>query len=638
QRVEAEAKGAQMQIDAVNSGMLRLYQKNQGDISAVNGEIGQLQSALQNQNGTISTLQLDVLNNRLETQNLVSDIDKAATRITILETVSAESKQQIQELEATIVANNAEAQAAIDSLNLSVIELDNLLEIAKDTIAKQDLIISKLDERIENLETTIQNLADAYGRTDAELALLQFEFDKLQQDLDEDKELADARSDLIEAKLVILQHKANRSGGGTSLSVKQNLKDEQNSLLELTSKLSGKPGEFEPINDIDLNNATNTPESKFKQQFNELLDSLTSDAMTPEQIEDLRSNVKTDFKDELGLAIGTLLIPNLVDLQRRTSPEAISQGVQTGICQSLNNGSCPATPGNPNPVQGLGGVNNNLNNFAAAADLAQGAAILGYVKNTNEAVRHAKYGLEVVQGFADTAWKATHADKILNGITTALVLHNAAMLSSNLAQTVGEAASGVLSAIGIKDSEGEAFDVNAVIKAKMTELISSVIGSANYEALTKKIAAANRIYQSAANVLDLTRSLFDSARNVAELTAENTGKIGNALRESGAVYEDAYQLMQEKVNPQNQAMRRLEGLTNTLQTLEQGASAISEVSSEVVETRENIEQLKAERKQLEDETKLFLDAEKVKKEDIKTESQAQTEIAKLDFAKDETDS
>ena len=73
-------------------------------------------------------------------------------------------------------------------------------------------------------------------------------------------------------------------------------------------------------------------------------------------------------------------------------------------------------------------------------------------------------------------------------------------------------------------------------KAKMTELLSSVIGATNYEALTKKIAAANRIYQSAANVLDLTRSLFDSARNVAELTAENTGKIGNALRESGAVY------------------------------------------------------------------------------------------------------
>jgi hypothetical protein len=254
-----------------------------------------------------------------------------------------------------------------------------------------------------------------------------------------------------------------------------------------------------------------------------------------------------------------------------------------------------------------------------------------------EVVTHKDYGLQKIQKFADVAWKATHADKILNGITTTLVIHNAVMLSGNLAQTVGEAASGSLSAMGIKDSEGNPIDVNAVVKGKMTNLIKSMIGTENYAALTKKIAAANRIYQSTANVLDLTRSLFDSARNVAELTAENTGKIGNALRESGAVYEDAYQLMQEKVNPQNQAMRRLEGLSNTLQTLEQGASAISEVSSEVVETKENIDELRKEKKNLADETKLFLDAKKVEKEDVKAESQAETEIAKLDFAKDETD-
>lgn len=269
--------------------------------------------------------------------------------------------------------------------------------------------------------------------------------------------------------------------------------------------------------------------------------------------------------------------------------------------------------------------------------LAQGAGIKTVVTKNFDILSHSKHGLEAVQKFADIAWKATHADKILNGITTALVIHNAIMLSNNLGQTIGDAASGVLNAIGIKDSEGNPFNVNTVIRAKMTQLITSAIGSENYAALTAKVAAANRIYQSAANVLDLTRSLFDSARNVAELTAENTGKIGNALREAGAVYEDAYDLMQEKVNPQNQAQRRLEGLSNTLGNLAEGASAISEISSEVVETRENITQLKAERKQLEDETKLFLDAEKVKKDEVKTESQAETELAKIDFAKDETD-
>lgn len=302
-----------------------------------------------------------------------------------------------------------------------------------------------------------------------------------------------------------------------------------------------------------------------------------------------------------------------------------------GSCSSKGGGGNSFAPGDPSTVNFLSLMNDLLlqNPLLKKIDAT--------TTTTMKAATHKDYGLQKIQQFADIAWKATHADKILNGITTALVIHNAVMLSGNLAQTIGEAASSVLNAIGIKDSEGEPFDVNAVIKAKMTELITSVIGAATYKELTQKIAAANRIYQSSANVLDITRSLFDSARNVAELTAENTGKIGNALRESGAVYEDAYELMQEKVNPQNQAQRRLEGLSNTLGNIEEGVSAISEISSEVVETTENIEQLKAERKQLEDETKLFLDAEKIKKEDVKTESQAETELAKLDFARDETD-
>lgn len=638
QRIAAEAKGAQLQIDAVNSGMLRLYQKNQGDISAANGEIGQLQSALQSQNGTISTLQLDVLNNRLELQDAVSDIDKAATRINILETVSAESKQQIQELENTVAVNNAEAKAAIDSLNLSVIELDNLLEIAKDTIAKQDLIISKLDERIENLETTIEDLAALYGRTDAELQILRFEFDKLQSDIDEDKELADARADLIEAKLIILQHKANNSGGGTSTVVKQNLKDEQNKLLELTSKLTGKPGEFEPIDDIDLDNAANTGESKFKRQFEELLDNITPDNMTPEQIEDLRDNVKNDFKNELGLAIGTLLIPNLVDLKQRTSLEAISQGVEAGICNSLNGaGSCPATPGNPNPVQGLKGMQNKLGDWLGTGNLLQGQNIAGMVSRIDKTVHHGTWGLEKIQGFADTAWKATQADKILAVVNTTLLVHNAMMLSNNLFQTMGEATSIALQAVGIKDHEDNPIDVNTLVKSKLNSMLSSVLGAGNYAALTARIAKANRIYQSSINLLDTTRNLFDSAQTIAEIGTRYTGEIGNALRNAGVVAEDAYEEMVEKINPQSAKIMGFQKFIDGIEVAENAFDSVSQISSNVVEVQENIAQIKTEKQALKTELDTKIDDKKTERTDIKLESETQTELAKIDFAKDESD-
>jgi hypothetical protein len=171
----------------------------------------------------------------------------------------------------------------------------------------------------------------------------------------------------------------------------------------------------------------------------------------------------------------------------------------------------------------------------------------------------------------------------------------------------------------------------------MTALISEIVGAENYAALTKKIAAANPVYQSTANMLDITRNMFDSALSVAELTAENTGKIGNALLESGTVYEDAHSEMIDKVNPQNKAQRRLEGLTNALQAVEQGVSAISEISSEVIETRENITELKAEKAVWKKENEDLLKEKKDEKTVIKEDSQAKTEVAKIDFAKDETD-
>ena len=375
-------------------------------------------------------------------------------------------------------------------------------------------------------------------------------------------------------------------------------------------------------------------EPLFKDKLAEFLKWIQpGDKVTPEQIEE----IKTSVGIEVGTLVGASVIPRLDNLTNLVSFPNIRNAAEDAICRSVNGQSNCSLPGVPSPTRGLKGLTDNLEAKLGAATLAAELNITRIVSKIDDTVHHATWGLEKAQGFADKAWKATHADKILNGITTALVIHNATMLSKNLTVTVGEAASSVLNAIGIKDSDGDPFDVNAVVKAKMTELISSVVGATNYEALTKKIAAANRIYQSAANVLDLTRSLFDSARNVAELTAENTGRIGNALRESGAVYEDAYELMLEKVNPQNQAQRRLEGLSNTLQALEQGASTISEISSEVIETKDNITELKAERKQLADETKLILDAKKIEEDDVKTESQAETEVTKIDFTKDETD-
>ncbi len=250
---------------------------------------------------------------------------------------------------------------------------------------------------------------------------------------------------------------------------------------------------------------------------------------------------------------------------------------------------------------------------------------------TRDIVSHADYGLSKIQKFASTAWKATHGDKILNALTTAVVIHNGVMLSRGLGNSLADVATVTLQAMGLKDSEGKPFDVQQIVSEKLTQMMQRILGAGNYEALTAKLASYSRVYQSAANLADLTFSLFDSARNIAEASATNTGKIGNALREAGAVYEDAYEEMSEKYSPQNRAMRKLSGLTENVEEFTEKADRIGEVSSEVVEIRESFAELQSEREVLKNEVNTALDLKKEEKDLAKEDVQTKTDVNDIDF-------
>ena len=315
-------------------------------------------------------------------------------------------------------------------------------------------------------------------------------------------------------------------------------------------------------------------------------------AVTPEQIEDLQTGIRTGVSTDLIALFGTSIIPRLDNLTDATSERKIAQGVQTGICQSLNDGSCPATPTIPNPTQGLQGMNNSLNSKLTGLDLLQGAAILNYVKNTNEAVRDAKYGLEAVQGFADKAWKATHADKVMNALTLMASLHNAAMLSRNLGETLGDLTSQALSTIGIKDSEGSPLNINEAIGNSLNALMTNILGAEVYAGAKETWLRSSRIISSASSIVWTVRSIADSAREVTEWTAENTGKIGNALKKFRVVGEDAYKWMPEKVTATNKWLSKVDKLKAGVDSLDDAASSFSSVLGEVQNIQSEANELK----------------------------------------------
>ena len=215
-----------------------------------------------------------------------------------------------------------------------------------------------------------------------------------------------------------------------------------------------------------------------------------------------------------------------------------------------------------------------------------------------------------MQQYAETAWKVTRADKIVNALNTMLIIHNGFMLSNNMLDTVSEIAEAGLNVLGIRDEEDKPINIGVAINSKITNLLHATLGKANYEKLTKNLASKMRIYQSGANMLYNIRSIFDSAQDIAETTGENVAFIGNALRRDGVVRENSYRLMPTDLEPSSRLLYRLERANDALDTLEEVISDARDIKEEFSEMKENAEVFNKEVKEATDKQQKAIDEAK----------------------------
>jgi hypothetical protein len=257
------------------------------------------------------------------------------------------------------------------------------------------------------------------------------------------------------------------------------------------------------------------------------------------------------------------------NIDANTSPESLANAAQTGSCRSLKDANCttPLKDSIVNPIQqGQNNLLNNVGNLASVVDA---------VSNKIDGVRN----------FLDKMARAMRLDKVYNFLTFITVIHNASMLSQNLAITLMDTLSLGLATFGIKDENESPIDIQGILNRSLQDTIKGIIGEANYTTLTTRWAQAVRVYQAGANIIYSMRSLWDSARSLHELTAANIGRIGNALKRSGTVLENSYPAMAENPVMVNSLMTRL-------QNLEDAASHLSAITSESYGITETVAQIR----------------------------------------------
>lgn len=295
-----------------------------------------------------------------------------------------------------------------------------------------------------------------------------------------------------------------------------------------------------------------------------------------------------------------LVKPNIPTLPQ------IESATVNGICRSTRPGGCM----NKSLGNVTNNINNNVNNWGKnildGLNAAANAAQLALLKKID-----LKLGPQLPNGgiseFLKTFFKKfnkvaewMHLDRILNILTWWQTLHNASMLSSDIVNTLAQGMDNILAFIGVKDAEGNAISIGQVVGRAYSSMLISALGQDTYNNLNKTWNAANRIYQSGANIFNAVLSIQQSILTALEAVGAGVGKLANALRAAGQVFDNAYEWMNPNPNYDNRVFAFLNRLQDTASMVETVTQTPLDIKSAVDGIKEEKNQMKEALKDAED--------------------------------------
>ncbi|MCL1474419.1 hypothetical protein [Argonema antarcticum] len=275
------------------------------------------------------------------------------------------------------------------------------------------------------------------------------------------------------------------------------------------------------------------------------------------------------------------------------------------------------------------------------AEIANGTAIiagtLGYsawknrtaIQGSIEAAKSViNGGMNEIKNQGKKVGALVNLGQILQVVTLITTVHNALILSRDIGQTlfsvVDNGLNAALNALGIKDVDDEGVNTDKALKDFINSVGASIFGVRTWTQVQASWAAANRITASANTLLWSVRDLADTTSSMAEMAAENSGKIGNLLRRSG-VTQDVGRWFPENYSRETVFQQKMrESLENTQNI----AEAFENITSNVLQTQQTIKEIKdnndAFMKTLETETpKIRVDNKPVKDASIAAKAASQ---------------
>lgn len=283
-------------------------------------------------------------------------------------------------------------------------------------------------------------------------------------------------------------------------------------------------------------------------------------------------------------------------------------GAFTSSSRQTNPGSSPGSNPNPNPRP------NQTTNCSYREDEVTATPVdyvvvtpIGRVKTPRVIPVHEKMAdatklqfevLGQMRESLDKIEKNTKISKVMQIVTMATTIHNALMLSREIAETLGNVTSMMFTAVGRMSGavgESDFVNVNEILGGEFNKFMEGVLGKELWSGTKESWLKASRIYQSGANIVNSVRDIADSSRDIGEFTAQNVSKIGNALRKFRVVGWDAYGTMDENARAKSKFFRNMDKAIDKGERLENAASSLGGVAGNVLSIQDEVKDIKENR-------------------------------------------
>lgn len=281
------------------------------------------------------------------------------------------------------------------------------------------------------------------------------------------------------------------------------------------------------------------------------------------------------------------------DIAKNTTPSAQKRFSKDGTCQAF----APRQCGDKALARNLSPIKRSISSLLDRLNKINGilsGAILG---NTQRAISKLDALTGALNEKFNKTWEYLKLDRVLNLISTAASIHNAAMLSRNVLGSLVDSFSGILSIVGLRDAEGNPYDLGSQISDGIESLIISMIGAEAAQGISEQWNKWNRIISAGAAVVMAVRSVQWALAEGIEIIGNWVAQIGNGLREGGAVNDRQWPWMKEgikikqfsRVEKFNEGLESAENITNQIYATVAAGVEIGQTVNEVRNAKSNFD-------------------------------------------------